>query len=48
MRSTAGASAYVLGFPFYRFISEDLAAYIDEGERALVVGGYSLRATGGC
>lgn len=24
---------YVLGFLFYRFISEDLAAYIDEGER---------------
>lgn len=23
---------YVLGFLFYRFISEDLAAYIDEGE----------------
>ena len=24
---------YILGFLFYRFISEDLAAYIDEGER---------------
>lgn len=35
---------YVLGFLFYRFISEDLAAYIDEGEREAGDAGFSYAA----
>lgn len=33
--------AYILCFLFYRFISEDLAEYIDEGERAVGNEGFS-------
>lgn len=35
---------YILGFLFYRFISEDLTAYIDEGERAAGDGAFSYAA----
>ena len=35
---------YILGFLFYRFISEDLTAYIDEGEREAGDGAFSYAA----